>query len=118
LRPGERARLAGLPLPEWEVGLVEIRFEPPPHALSPADLRRRGSYQLPPVVQTLRPRLPEGGRYDTGGRGDFTVDSGRVELSFPVDQRGHYFVVCYVRRKGADREAMSPATAALVTTEG
>jgi cysteine-rich secretory family protein len=115
LRPGDRARFAGLPLPGWEVDLVEIRFEPPPHALSVAELRRRGSYRLPPVVQTLRPRLPEGGRYETGDRGQFPVEQGRVEIAFPVEQRGHYFVVCYLRTKGGGREAMSPGTIALVT---
>jgi uncharacterized protein YkwD len=118
LHPGERARFAGLPLPEWEVDLVEIRFEPPPRPLSVAELRRRGSYRLPPVVQTLRPRLPEGGRYETGDRGDFPVENGRVDVGFPVEQRGRYFVVCYLRRKGGGREAMSPATIALVTVEG
>jgi uncharacterized protein YkwD len=118
LRAGARARFAGLPLPEWEVGLVEIRFEPPPHAVDAAELRTRGSYHLPPLVQTLRPRLPEGSFYDTGDRGEFTVENGRIELSFLVDRRGHYFVVCYLRKKGAGTEVMTPGTAALVTAEG
>jgi hypothetical protein len=55
LRRGDWARFAGQTLPDWEVGLVEIRFEPPPHALSLSEVRRRGSYRLPPVVRTLRP---------------------------------------------------------------
>ena len=118
LRKGDWARFAGRTLPDWEVGLVEIRFEPPPHPLSLSELRRRGSYRLPPVVRTLRPRLPANGRYDTGGRGDFVEKDGRLELAFPIEERGHYFVVCYLRRRGGGPEAMSPGTAALVTSEG
>lgn len=118
LRKGDWARFAGRTLPDWEVGLVEIRFEPPPHPLSLSELRRRGSYRLPPVVRTLRPRLPAGGQYDTGGRGDFVEKDGRFALAFPLDERGHYFVVCYLRRRGGGPEAMSPGTTALVTSEG
>jgi len=118
LRKGDWARFSGRTLPDWEVGLVEIRFEPPPHALSLSELRRRGSYRLPPVVRTLRPRLPEDARYDTGGRGDFVEKDGHVTLAFPLEERGHYFVVCYLRRRGGGSEAMSPGTAALVTSEG
>jgi hypothetical protein len=58
--PAPEGRLGPLrraTLPDWEVGLVEIRFEPPPHPLSLSELRRAGSYRLPPVVRTLRPRL-------------------------------------------------------------
>jgi uncharacterized protein YkwD len=118
LRRGDWARFAGQTLPDWEVGLVEIRFEPPPRPLSLSEVRRRGSYRLPPVVRALRPRLPQGGRYDTGGRGDFVEKDGRFALAFPIEERGHYFVVCYVHRRGAATEAMSPGTTALVTSEG
>jgi uncharacterized protein YkwD len=118
LRKGDWARFAGQTLPDWEVGLVEIRFEPPPHPLALAELRRRGSYRLPEVVSSLRPRLAAGGLYDTGGRGDFVQKGGRVSLAFPLERRGHYFVVCYLRKRGGGPEAMSPATAALVTAEG
>ncbi len=118
LRKGDWARFAGRTLPDWEVGLVEIRFEPPPRPLSLSELRRRGSYRLPPVVRSLRPRLPAGGLYDTGGRGEFVEKDGRIALAFPVEERGHYFVVCYLRRRAGGREAMSPGTTALVTSEG
>jgi hypothetical protein len=117
-RPGEWARFAGQVEPEWEVGLVEIRFEPPPRPLSLGELRRRGSYRLPGVVQSLRPRLPEGGLYAAGGRGDFPEKDGRFTLAFPLEEEGHYFVVCYVRRRGASaHEPLTPATAALVTAQ-
>ena len=118
LRKGEWARFAGRTRRDWEVGLVEIRFEAPPRPLSLAELRRRGSYGLPPVVRTFRPHLPEGGRYDTGGRGDFAEKDGVVTLAFRVEERGHYFVVCYLRRRGGGAEVMSPGTTALVTSEG
>lgn len=118
LRRGEWARFAGQVLPEWEVGLVEIRFEPLPRPLGLAELRRRGSYRLPGVVQSLRPRLPQGGLYDSGGRGDFPERNGRITLAFPLEEEGHYFVVCYLRRKGGGPEAMGPGTTALVTAEG
>ena len=114
LRRGEWARFAGQVLPEWEIGLVEIRFEPPPMPVSLVELRRRGSYRLPMVLLSLRPRLPEGSLYDSGGRGDFPEEEGRFSVSFPLREEGQYYVVSYVRRRGSDLEAMSPATTALV----
>jgi hypothetical protein len=114
LRRGDWARFGGEVPPDWEVGLVEIRFEPPPRPVTLLDLRRRGSYRLPGVVRSMRPRLPEGGVYDTGGRGDFPEEGGRFSLSFPLAEEGHYFVVTYVRPRGSTRETMSPATTALV----
>jgi hypothetical protein len=115
LRRGEWARFAGQVLPEWEIALVEIRFEPPPRPLNLLELRRRGSYRLPGVVRSMRPRLPEGSLYDTGGRGDFPETEGRFSVSFPLDEEGRYYVVSYVRRRGSDLESLSPATSALVT---
>jgi hypothetical protein len=114
LRRGEWARFAGEIRPEWEVGLVEVRFEPPPRPVSLLELRRRGSYRLPAVVRSMRPRLPEGSLYDTGGRGDFPVQDGRFSVSFPVEDEGHYFVVSYVHPRGSALEVLSPATVALV----
>jgi hypothetical protein len=118
VRIGDWARFAGQTLPEWEVGAVEIRHEPPPRPLSLSELRRRGSYRLPRVVWSMRPRLAAGATYDTGGRGDFVEKDGRVSLAFPVEAAGHYFVVCYLRSKGGGREPMSPGTAALVVADG
>ena len=114
LRRGEEARFAGEVPPDWEIGLVEIRFEPPPRPVTLLDLRRRGSYRLPGVVRSMRPRLPEGGFYDSGGRGEFAEEGGRFSLSFPLDEEGYYFVVSYVRPRGSTLEIMGPATAALV----
>ena len=52
------------------------------------------------------------------GRGDFVEKDGRIALAFPVEERGQYFVVCYLRRRAGGPEAMSPGTTALVTSEG
>jgi hypothetical protein len=42
---------------------------------------------------------------------------GRIALAFPLERHEHYFVVCYLRKRDGGAEAMSPATAALVTAE-
>src|SRR5262249_10467111 len=78
------ARVAGETLPAWGVGQVEIRFEPPPRPMSLAELRRTGSYRMPRVVRSLRPRLSAGTTYEGGGRGDLEVKGRRVSLAFPV----------------------------------
>jgi uncharacterized protein YkwD len=114
LRAGERAVFAGQVPPGWEVGAIEIRHDPPHHPLSLAEVRRRGSYSYPKVVATLHPKLPRGTFYDHGGGGDFQVEGPRVRAGFPVPEAGHYFVLCYLRRKGGQGGALYPATAALV----
>jgi hypothetical protein len=112
---GEWASFAGRPPAGWEVGAVEVRHEPYPRRLSLAELRRRGSYRYPPVLTTLRPRLPAGSEYVAGGRGEVEQDKGVVRLSFPARAAGHFFVVCYVRRRGPGPAEMEPVTAALIT---
>ena len=110
LRAGSLATMAGRPLPGWQVGLVEVRFEPPPQPLSLLEIGARSSYAYPPTVRTL---------YPEAGRGDLEVrPRGEVRLRFVLDQgAGHYFVLCYVRRvaDGMRPLAMTPATAAMVT---
>jgi hypothetical protein len=97
------------------VGQVEIRFERAPGPLTLAQLRRRESYGYPPVARTLQPRLPENARYTDGGTGEVEADKSGITLEFPLDQGpGHYYVLCLVHPAGRPREAMRPATAALV----
>ncbi len=115
VRAGEWASFAGRPPLGWDVGAAEVRYEPPPRPLSLTELRGRGSYAYPPVLLSLRRQLPPGSEYEGGGRGELEVHDGMVRLSFPARDPGHYFVVCYVRRKGAVREVMEPATAAMIT---
>jgi len=114
---GQWARFRGETLPEWEVGEVEIRFEPPPRRMSLAELRKAGSYRMPPVVRTLHPR-EESGLFKPKGSAEFEAKGRRVSLAFPVERRGHYYVVCYVRRRGGGSGPMGPGTAALVTCSG
>lgn len=115
LRAGQRARFAGRPPAGWEVGLIQVRFEPPPRPLSVPELKSRGSYGYPPVWRTLRPRAPWNTRQVARPRGDFDVERDRVVATFPLDAGpGYYFVMCYVRPAGGD-DTLAPATAALVT---
>ena len=110
------ARFAGRPLPGWEVGLVEVRHEPPPQPLTLRELRSQGSYRYPRVVQTLRP----------AGEGPELAREARVELEASRVLRltvrldagpGHYYVLCYVRPAGNRRAILHPATSALVVAE-
>ena len=110
LRAGSLATMAGRPLPGWQVGLVEVRFEPPPKPLSLLEIEARSSYGYPPTVRTM---YPEAGRDGLEVR-----HRGEVRLRFVLDQGpGHYFVLCYVRRAGDGPKllTMMPATAAMVT---
>jgi uncharacterized protein YkwD len=116
LLPGEWAAFRGRTLPQWEVGLVEIRHEPAPRPLGLDEARRRLVYSYPRVVRTLHPRLARGAAYDDGTTGDVDVGGGVVALEFPLDQGpGHYYLLAYVRPAGRPRDPLRPATAVLVT---
>ena len=56
LRAGQRASFAGRPLKGWTVGVVEVRFEPPPQPLTLLEVARRRSYSYPTVARALWPR--------------------------------------------------------------
>lgn len=102
LAAGSTAAFVGKPLPGWEVGAVQIRYEPPPRPLSPRQLRRRGSYGYPTVVRTI---------------GKLSVDrEGVVSVRFPLSEGpGYYFVMCFVAGRQGPQAGMTPATAAMVT---
>jgi len=114
--PGATVVLAAKPLPGWDVGLVEVRHEPPPRPILPRDPRFLGGYAYPSLVRALRPEPASGFVYAGGGRGEFSCGrGGRFSVSFRLDQGpGAYVVLCYVRRRGHWEETMGPATAALV----
>lgn len=111
-------RFAGQPPAGYEVGLVQIRYEPFPR-LDDVHFERGASYSFPPVVRTLRTELPPGTVYEGGARGDFRADAiGAVSVTFPFDEGpGHYYVIGFLRRAGTT-DALQPATAALVTAIG
>ncbi len=117
VQPGTLVEFAAQPLPGYEIGVVQIAFEPPPRRTRPGDRSRRGGYGCPPPIKTLRPALPRGWFYRGSDRGDFEVGrSGSFRVRFACDRGpGYYFVLCYVRRAG-DRDPESrPATAAMIT---
>lgn len=116
LRAGGAGVFAGRPLPGLDLGVVEIRFEPPPQPLSREGLRRRGGYGYPPLIRSLWPRLPHGYRYAVGLEGDFKPRSdGSFTVRFPLDRGpGHYFVLAYLRPPDW-HGPMRPATAAMIT---
>jgi uncharacterized protein YkwD len=104
---GSLATMAGRPLPGWQVGLVEIRFEPPPKPLSLLEIEARGAYEYPPTVRALHP---------DAGAAEMEVRHGEVRLRFALDQGpGHYYVLCYVRHPGDRLSPMMPATAVMIT---
>jgi uncharacterized protein YkwD len=117
LRAGQRASFAGRPIKGWSVGLVEVRFEPPPKPLTLLELGRRRSYGYPAVVRTLLPAVPVPRGYLPATRGDFYVGSnGSFSLTFGLDAGpGHYFVLCYLRKDRESTGMMGPATAAMIT---
>jgi uncharacterized protein YkwD len=114
---GAEVVFGGKPLQEWEVGLVEIRYEPFPKRLRLPELFRRGGYGYPRVVDALRPSLPAELSYYGGGRGDFDLRAGgEFRASFRLTHGpGHYFIVCYTRRPREPQSELHPATAIMVT---
>jgi uncharacterized protein YkwD len=116
---GERAWFAGRPLPGWHLGLVEIRFEPPPQPLSRAEAVARGSYGYPQEVLRLRPPMP-GPFAQAPERSDVRVRrDGSVAFAFRLDHGpGYYFVLCYLHSGAGEVERMTPATAAMITAVG
>lgn len=109
---------AGKPLAGYEVGLVEIAYEPLPRKLGARDAHR-SSYGYPEALLALRPKLPQGWFYAGGRTGDFDVGpGGEFRLQFPCNRGpGYYFVLCYVRRTGDREGEMRPATAAMITAK-
>jgi uncharacterized protein YkwD len=117
LRTGQRASFAGRPVKGWAVGVVELRFEPPPQPLTVLEVRRRRAYEYPPVIRSLVPDLSAPPGYVSARRGDFDVGAdGSFSFSFPLDAGpGHYFVLCYMRPARETTGLMGPATAAMIT---
>ncbi|MCM2256614.1 MAG: CAP domain-containing protein [Vicinamibacteria bacterium] len=111
VRAGELVHFAARPKAGREIGLVEVRFEPPAVPLRPGDPRLGASYGFPPVARALWPRTPGGVRYVDGTNGDFAVRAdGSFEVAFFADRGpGHYFVFCYLREAQGE---MSSHTAA------
>jgi uncharacterized protein YkwD len=117
LRAGQKAVFEGKPLKGWRVGLVEIRFEPPPRPLTVLEIRQRPAYSYPDVIRSLVPAASVPFGYLPSRRGDFFVDKdGSFSIRFALDAGpGHYFVLCYLRPERDTTASMGPATAAMVT---
>lgn len=113
---GTRVEFAAKPLAGYEVGIVEVAFEPPAKPATPRELSRRGGYGYPKAYRTFRPKLRGGWLYRGGDQGNFDVsESGVFRIRFACDKGpGAYFVLCYVRRKGDRNPEMAPATAAMI----
>jgi hypothetical protein len=116
LRAGAWAGFRGRPRAGWDVGLVEVRHEPPPRPLTLAALRERASYRYPPVIRHSRPRAPRSTIPGGADRGDAETRGGEVRFEFPLDHGpGYYYVMAYVHPEGRSGEELRPATAAMIT---
>ena len=117
LRAGQKAAFAGKPLKGWRVGVVEIRFEPPPRPLTVLEVRQRRAYSYPDVIRSLVPAASVPLGYYPTRRGDFNVGpDGSFSIRFPLDAGpGNYFVLCYVRPERETTAVMGAATAAMIT---
>ncbi|MCL4822232.1 MAG: CAP domain-containing protein [Vicinamibacteria bacterium] len=111
LRAGAQARFAARPLAGREIGLVEVRFEPPPRPLHPGDGRHGAAYGYPPIARSLYPRTAVGVRYVDGSTGDFRVNAdGSFETTFALDRGpGLYLVLCYLRDGPGEMQAFTAA---------
>lgn len=116
VRAGTRVTFAGKPMPGWDVGLIEVRHEPPPQRLTHAEITRRGSYGYPPTVLSERPPLVSPFPQMAAGSAIERQRGGGLSFRFRLDHGpGYYFVLCYLLPEGAAGVAMTPGTAAMVT---
>ena len=119
VRPGTRVVFAGKPLPDWEVGLIEVRFEPPPQRLTHKEVTQRGSYGYPPAILNERPPIVSAFPVVQDRSAIEIHRGGWLSFPFRLDRGpGYYFVLCYLQHVGANGTAMTPATAAMVTAVG
>jgi uncharacterized protein YkwD len=113
---GSVVTFRGRPRAGLEVGVVEVRHEPSPHALTLAEIRARGSYSYPPLRLSLWGPLPGGYSYSGGESAGFRPGPfGTVDVRFRLDAGpGDYYVLAYVRPAGSVHTEIRPATGALI----
>lgn len=119
VRAGKGA-LVALKLPQgWNVGAIEVAWEPYPKPMSRVEIAARGSYGLPRSWRTLRPYPPAGTRWESGEPGDFRLTSGgRLELKVPLDRGpGHYYLVVFGAQGITYGKPLFPIAAPLLVAE-
>jgi hypothetical protein len=116
LRAGSRVVFVGKPLIGWEVGLIEVRFEPPPRQITHREAVQRGSYGYPPTILSEQPPLPSTFPNVQEQTSIERHRGGWLSFPFRLDHGpGYYFVLAYVHPAGVRGAAMTPGTAAMVT---
>lgn len=102
--------------PGWNVGGVEVSYEPAPGPISRAEAARRGAYGYPETVLRLRPTPPVGTRYPEGDRGAFSVSaSGTFRLLVPLASGpGSYYVHVYAAQGPAFGVRLTSVSAARI----
>jgi len=119
VRTGARVTFAGKPLPGWDVGLIEVRFEPPPRRLSYSEVTQRGSYGYPQTILSERAPLASPFPSVQDHSAIERHRGGWVSFRFRLDHGpGYYFVLSYLERIGTAGASITPATAAMVTAVG
>lgn len=113
--PRARAPFAAKLPAGWNVGAVEVAFEPPPRPMSVREIERRRVYEYPRAIRTFRPLLPAGQMWRDGSRGDFSIVSGRLALDVPLENGpGHYIVLVYAGQGSISGRPLSPVVAARI----
>lgn len=102
--------------PGWNVGGVEVSYEPPPKPITRSQAARRGAYGYPEAALRLRPVPPVGTRYPEGDRGEFSVSaSGFFRLLVPLASGpGSYYVHVYAAQGPAFGVRLTSVSAARI----
>lgn len=102
----------------WNVAIVEIRYEAPPHPMTRAQASEKQTYSLPPLVRKILSMPGPGLIWESGEKGSFPVaPTGEFRLGVPLDRGpGDYYVVVYPSR-GAGGRGLTPCTAARIRAE-
>jgi hypothetical protein len=94
---------------------IEVGYESAPRPMSHEEIRRRGSYGYPDIVQRFLARAPAGAHYTDGSRGEVDLVRGEARVDIPLlSGPGNYYVFVLAAPGSVEGRSLSPLTAALI----
>ena len=119
LPAGSEAPFAAKAPAGWNVGVVEVRREPVPRAMTPQETAERRTYALPPVIRQIYAMPGNGMVWASGEKGSFPVaPDGEFRFTVPLDHGpGDYYVVVFASKGPFTGKPVTPAPIARIRAE-